>query len=220
MSLNGKARKGVLWSLAQQASIQGINLLVQLFLMRLLTPSDFGIIALITVFISLGNVIVEGGLTSSLIRSKELDIEDYSSVFLLNLFLSLFLYFLIFVSAPFISIFYGEPSLKAIIRTFGVVLIIKALAAIQVTKFTRDLNFKIQFIINLPSVIVGGVVGLLSALNGFGVWSLVFMALCQSLVSMILSWQVSDLAIKWSFNFEKIKGHFSFGYKLALSSSL
>lgn len=202
--------------MSQEASVQLINFIVQIVLARLLAPQDFGLIAMLTVFISIGNMLIDGGLTSSLIRTKELDDDDYSTVFFINFAGSLFIYLLIFFSAPYIASFYEKPLLLNVIRVYTFSLIIRSLMAVQITKLTKEMKFKKQMSLQLPSVLLGGTLGVLLAYMDYGVWSLVWMTICQTSVLTISYWLKSGWYPKLIFNTEKMKYHFNFGYKLTL----
>ena len=217
MSLKQKAFKGIVWSSFQQFSTQVISFVVSVILARILSPGEFGLIAMIGVFISLGNSLVESGLSQSLLRTKNPDEEDYSTVFFFNLIISLFVYVLIFIFSNQIAIFFNQPILTRIIRVYGIIFIINALSIIQTTRLTYNFDFKTQMKIALPSLIFGSSLGILLAYNGFGVWSLVWSAIAQSAVSCVYLWKSSSWRPVLSLNLEKIKHHLGFGYKLTIS---
>ena len=218
MSLKKQAISGVKWNFAQQFSIQVINFAVQVMLARLLMPEMFGLIAMIIVFISIGQTLMDGGMTSSLIRKNNPDQIDYSTVFVTNLVMSCIVYGLTYAIAPYVSIFYNQPDLTNILRLFALTFIINALVAVHIAKLTKEMNFKLQMKLQIPSVIVSGIVGVIMAYKGFGVWSLVYLNLVRALLFAIQVW----FFVKWRpslvFNKERFKYHFSFGYKLTLSS--
>ena len=189
-------------------------------LARLLLPSQFGLIGMISIFVSIGKLLVDSGLTQSLIRNKELDQEDYSTVFFFNLSTSIVIYIIIFLAAPFIAHFYNQPLLTNILRLFCLSFIFDSFSAVQRTKMTKQMNFRIQTIISIPSTIFGGIVGLALAYNEFGVWSLVWSTLATSIAGSIQFWIYSRWAPSLTFSFAKFKEHFLFGYKLTLSGLL
>lgn len=220
MSLRKKAIDGVIWTFAQQFSVQIINFGVQIILARLLMPEVFGLIAMLTVFIAIGQTLMDSGMTTSIIRTKDPDQLDYSTVFVTNLIISCAVYVLVYLSAPYIASFYDQPILSKILRVYAVTFVIRSLVAVHVAKLTKEMNFKLQMKLQIPSTIAGALVGVYLAFNGYGVWSLVWLNLTQTLVFTIQNW----IFIKWRpsliFNKRRFRYHFSFGYKMTLSGLL
>ena len=163
MTLKKKTLNGLFWSFTQQFSVQGSSILVSIILARILLPSDFGLIGMLSVFIALGNSLIDSGLTSSLIRTVDADQTDFSTVFFLNLMGSLIVYTAMFFSAPLISIFFEQPLLIDIIRVYCLSFIISAFSGVQRTRMTKQMDFKTQLKIVLPSVIISGLVGIVLA---------------------------------------------------------
>jgi len=220
MSLKKQAISGVMWTFAQQSSVQIINFGVQIILARQLMPEDFGLIAMLTVFIGIGQMLMDGGMTSSLIRSKRPDQLDYSTVFVTNLVVSVGVYLIVFFIAPLIAVFYNQESLTNILRVYALTFVINSFVAVHVTKLTKEMNFKTQMKLQVPSTILGAVVGVSMAYLGYGVWSLVWLNLTQVIAVTIQNW----IFIKWRpslvFNKRRFKYHFNFGYKMTLSGLL
>lgn len=219
-NLKKQAVSGVIWTFAQQFSVQFINFGVQIILARLLMPQDFGLIAMIAVFISIGQVLMDSGMTSSIIRMKRPDQLDYSTVFITNFLISIVIYIFIFLGAPFVAKFYDQALLKNILRVFALTFVIRAFVAVHIAKLTKEMNFKTQMKLQVPSTIIGALVGVTMAYSGYGVWSLVWLNLVQTTVFTIQNW----VFIKWRpsfvFNKRRFKYHFKFGYKLTLSALL
>ncbi len=220
MSLKKQALSGVKWTFLQQVGTQGIGFVISILLARLLDPKEFGLIGMITVFIGIGASLMNAGLGSSLIRSKELDERDYATVFYFNLIASILIYIIIYFAAPFIAIFYNQPVLSQLIRWYAVTFIINAFGIVQTTRLTKLMDFKTLALISVPSLIIGGSVGLFMAYNGYGVWSLIGFYLTQSLVKVIQLWIYSGWKPLWVFDNKKFKKHFNFGYKITLSGLL
>ena len=220
MSLKKKAISSIIWSSIQQFSSQGIGFVISITLARLLLPAEFGLIAILGVFISIGTALINGGLTQSLIRSKELDNEDYSTVFYFNIIGSLFIYMLLYTLAPFISKFYGYSELSLVVRVYGTTVIISAVSAVQSARFLKSMDFKTILKVTFPSIVLGGFVGITMAYSGYGVWSLVYSAITQSAASTIQLWYWSKWKPSWVFNKIKFKYHFNFGLKLMISGVL
>lgn len=217
MSLKQKTISGMTWTFAQQFGSQIISFMVSLILARILLPSDFGTIAAFNVLMGIGGVLINSGLTNSLIRTSNVDDTDLSTVFYFNLVVSIIIYVLILITAPLVAVFFKISELTNIIRVYAIILPVGAFSAIQGTLLTKKMDFKTQLKIQLPSLIVGGVSGIAFALTGFGVWSLVYMAIIQSVISSIQYWLYSKWRPKRVFDKNKFKFHFNFGYKLALS---
>lgn len=220
MSLRKQATSGIAWTFAQQFGNQFVGFIVSLVLARLLLPEEFGLIGMIAVFVSIGKGLLDSGLTQSLIRSKDLDQEDFSTVFFFNLIASIIIYIITFLLAPFIAEFYAQPILIDIIRLYCVIFIITAFSAVQLARLTKEMNFKTQTLVTIPSTIVGGTVGVILAYMDYGVWSLVWSSIVTSFFSAVQLWIYSKWAPSWLFNKDKFKEHFAFGYKLTLSTLL
>ena len=220
MSLKKQATTGLVWTFAQQFGNQALGFVVSLILARVLLPEEFGVIGMITVFIGLGKALVNSGLTQSLIRRKEITEVDLSTIFYFNLFASILVYCIIYLSAPLIAEFYNTAILKDVIRVFGITFVLTALAAVQGARFIRDMNFKIQALMSIPSTVIGGIVGISMAYSGYGVWSLVWSSLSSTFASTIQLWYFSNWKPKLIFSFENFKSHYLFGYKLTLAGLL
>lgn len=208
------------WTFAQQFGTQGIGFLVSIVLARILLPKDFGLIGMISVFVGIGISLVNSGLTQSLIRSKSPDQEDYSTVFFFNLAGSLLVYVLLFFTAPLIADFFSQPVLVNIVRVYCLSFIISAFSQVQMTRLTKEMNFKLQMTIAIPSLIGAGLLGIFLAYKGYGVWSLVWMSLFQAFLSSTQLWLRTGWSPSFVFSKEKFRYHFKFGYKLTLSGLL
>ncbi|MET4543796.1 O-antigen/teichoic acid export membrane protein [Pedobacter africanus] len=217
MNLGSKTIYGVLWSIGQEMSSKFISFFITIVLARLLSPAEFGLIAMLSVFIAVGNSLLDSGLSSSLIRTPVVTQKDCSTVFYFNLAGSLVIYTILFFSAPLIALFYHQPVLINVIRIYGIALIINAFFGIQQTLLVKEMKFKVMTMIQLPSVICGGILGIVLAQRGYGVWSLVWMNLLNPLISTVLHWWYSAWRPVILFNLHSLKKHFDYGYKLTLS---
>lgn len=220
MSLKGHAISGFVWSFLQQFSVQLITFSVQLILARILQPSEFGLIGMLTVFIGIGTALFEGGMTSSLIRVSTVDTTDYSTVFFFNLGVSVLIYLLFFLTAPYIALFYRQPMLTDIARVYGLSFVFLAFGTVQNTILTKEMKFKKQALVTFPALLIGSVVGVILAKNEYGVWSLVYSMLITNLLTSVFLWFSSDWRPKFIFDVDKFKLHFHFGYKMTISSLL
>jgi O-antigen/teichoic acid export membrane protein len=220
MSLKQTALKGVFWSTLQQFSNQIIGFGVSVVLARLLLPEEFGLIAMLAIFMGIGSSLIDSGLTQSLIRTVNPDDRDFSTVFYFNLVGSVIVYAILALTAPLIADFYNQPELTPIVRIYGVVFIINAFGAIQITRLTKLMDFKTQMMVATPSLIISGIVGILMAFNGYGVYSLVWSRIAQYLAETLQLWYWSKWRPLWLFSRLKFKQHFNFGFKLLLSGML
>ncbi len=208
------------WTFIQQFGTQGIGFLVSIVLARILLPKEFGLIGMISVFVGIGNSLINSGLTNSLIRTSKPDQSDYSTVFFFNLVGSVVVYWILFFTAPLIAVFFSQPILVNIIRIYCLSFIISAFSQVQMTRLTKEMNFKLQMTIAIPSLIGAGLLGIFLAFRGYGVWSLVWMSLFQSFLSTVQLWVRTGWSPSLVFDKVKFKYHFLFGYKLTLSGLL
>lgn len=183
-------------------------------------PADFGLIGMLSIFISLSQILIDSGLTSALIRKESADYIDYSTVFYMNVVISAILYLVLFFTSPLIAGFFGQPMLEDIIKVLCTVLIINAFSSVQNTVFEKQLRFKQLLTINIPSIFVGGLVGVFMAFRGFGVWSLVFMQIATSITNTVCLWIMSDWKPAFLFSFKRLKEHYKFGLNLTVSGLL
>lgn len=216
-SLRGKTVKGVGWSLIDSISGQGITFLVGLILARLLTPEEYGLIGIITIFIAVFNSIVDSGFSNALIRKNDAEDLDYNTVFIINLVVSVVLFFALFFSAPLIADFFNQPQLSPLSRVMASIVIINAFAIIQRTLLVKNIDFKTQTKVSLISSISSGVIGICMAYNDYGVWSLVGQQISRQLINTIFLWVYSRWSPKLQFSWNSFKELFSFGWKLLIS---
>ncbi len=217
MSLKKRTLNGVLWTGIQQFSSQGISFFVSIILARLLLPEEFALLAMISIILALGQTLTDSGLTSSLIRTTDPDDEDFSTVFYFNVAVSVLLYLIAYLTAPFVAQFYNKPILIDLVRVLALNIIITSTYAVQRTRLTKRMDFKTQMLVGVPALIIGSGIGITLAYLDYGVWSLVFMRLIVSSVESVSFWIHSKWIPLWVFNLEKFKYHFSFGNRLALS---
>lgn len=217
-SLKNKTIHGVTWSLIDNVANSGITFLVGLVLARLLTPEEYGVMAMITIFIAISTTIIDSGFSNALIRKNTIKRVDYNTVFFFNLAISLVFYFLLYFSSPIISTFFKEPILIPITRVISCVLIINALSIIPRTILVVNIDFKTQAKASLLSSIVSGVIGIGMALYGWGVWSLVGQQLSRQLLNTIFLWLYCRWRPVWEFSRNSFREMFGFGSKLLVSN--
>lgn len=219
-SLKDKTARGVGWSFIDNMANSGITFLVGLVLARLLTPEEYGIMAMIAIFIAISDSIIDSGFSNALIRKVSIERIDYNTVFYFNLVVSVLLYSLLFLVSPSISIFFKEPVLVDVMRVIGIVVVVNAMAIIPRTIFIRNVNFKAQTKVSLIASISSGVVGIGMALSGMGVWSLVGQQLSRQLLNTIFLWIYCKWRPVFEFSNKSFKEMFGFGFKLLMSGLL
>ena len=220
MLRNQKSRvaiNGVIWSAAERFSVQGIQFVISVILARLLSPSDFGLIALMLIVINILQTINESGFGVALLQKKERDELDFSTVFILNTLLGLFLYVILFVTAPLIASFFDQPLLQSLTRVIGLNLITTSLVVVQKTKLLINIDFKTQAKASLVAVILSGVGGIILAYYGFGVWALVFQSISNNVFNTILIWMFVSWRPRLRFSYDRFIALFNFAYKLILA---
>lgn len=211
---------GFFWKFSEQISSQLVAFIISIILARLLSPSDYGIVALVNVFIIIANVFVTSGLGTALIQKKDSDNIDFSTVFYLNEIISIVIYGAIYIGAPYIARFYETPELVEVTRVFALTIPLSAFNAIQQAYVSKHMLFKKVFVSTTVSSIVSGIIGIILAYTGFGVWSLVGQTLSNTvLISVILFIQLRwypQLVFSWN----RAKPLISFGWKLLAASLL
>lgn len=217
-SLKNKTIKGTLWSAVENVTRLGVTFVVSIILARLLSPEEYGLIGILTIFIALFNAIVDSGFTNALIRKQDATDTDFSTVFYINLVLSLVLAAILFCCAKPIAIFFERPELVALTKVMSSVVVINALAIVQRARTTKEIDFKTQTKITFISSIVSGTIGIVMAYMGYGVWALVGQQISNQLLSTILFWIYNRWMPKLIFSWESFKEMWSFGSKLLVSS--
>jgi teichuronic acid exporter len=212
--------KSLAWKLLERGGSNGISFIMQLVLARLLLPSDYGIVALVSVFIAIAAIFVQSGIGTSLIQKKEIDNLDISSVFYLSLSIALFLYFILFITAPWIASFYENQSLIKVTRVLSLTLIIGSFNTVQTALLSRNMQFRSLFFCNVGASIFSGIAGITLAYLGFGVWALVIQQLVRELGVTLILFVVVSWKPTLNFSIQKVKELYSFGWKLMASSLL
>ena len=216
--LRKKTLHGAGWSFIDNIANYGVSFIVGLILARMLTPQEYGLIGIILIFIALFNTIVDSGFSNALIRNKDAKEIDYNTVFYVNLAVSLLLFVICYFSAPVIATFFNEPQLTPLTRVMGVVVVINAFAIIQRTILIKKINFKIQTKVSLVASVGSGIIGIVMAVLGMGVWSLVAQQISRQLLNTIFLWLWNSWRPRMQFSFASFKEHFGFGWKLLTSS--
>lgn len=208
------------WRFLERCGAQGVSFIVSIILARLLAPEVYGTIALVTVFTTILNVFVDSGFGNALIQKKDADDLDFSTVFYFNILICAILYILMFATAPLIAGFYKDMSLTPVIRVLSLTLVISGVKNVQQAYVSRTMQFKRFFFATLGGTVGAAVLGIVMAYFGFGVWALVAQQIFNATVDTIILW----ITVKWrpkrTFSWQRLKGLFSYGWKLLVSALL
>lgn len=216
-SLKQKTLNGLSWSFIDQMGNLGITFIVGIILARILSPREFGLIGMITVFIAVSESFINSGFSNALIRKQNSTNTDYSTVFYFNLVVGFLFFGILYISAPAISSFFDEPQLTLIVRMMALILIIDSFTIIQRTILTKRIDFKLQARISIISSVGSGVIAIIMAYKGYGVWSLVFQRLSRQGLNSIFLWIWNNWRPQLVFSRESFKELFGFGSKMLVS---
>ncbi len=217
-TLKNKAVSASIWSAIDIFARQGVQFIITLILARLLTPTDYGTVGLLSIFIGLAGVFINAGFTSALIQRKEINDVDLSSVFYFNIGISFFLSVLLCVLAPWIAVFYGLPVLTPLTRLLALSLFIGAFGTVQTTLMTKSLDFRKQCIVSLTSVVSSGTIAIYLAFHNYGVWSLVLSNLFATFATTCLLWFINSWRPHFVFSITAIRSLFKFGSFILVSN--
>ena len=216
--MNNSVVKGFTWKLLERFGVQGVQFLLQIILARLLSPDHYGVLAIMIIFVNLANVFIQSGFSTALIQGKDVDKDDYSSVFWVSLAIAGVLYTVIFFASPLIGKFYNMPDIVNPMRVIALMLFPGSLNSIQLAKASRELDFKKIFISNLGGIVVSGIVGIIIAVQGGGLWALVV----QTMLNIFVACLVMLFTVRWYptfvFKAKRVKVLFTFGWKLLVSA--
>lgn len=215
-----KAINGIFWQFGQKLASQGVNFIITIFLARLLAPDDFGLVAMTSIFMRIAGIFVESGMGVSLIQKKDADELDYNTVFYASLVLASFIYSILFFSSPYIGLLFDNDSVVNIIRVLGLSLFISSFRTIQNASVTRKLDYKKFFYVSMISTTVHGLIGIIMAFGGFGVWALVISSLVGSIVGVITMNRLVKWVPKLMFSFQRLRTIYAFGLNLMFAELL
>lgn len=217
-NLKEQAAKGILWKFLDQGGTQLIQFISGVYIARLLSPEDFGLVGMMAIFLAVSHVFIDSGFKSTLIhRGDNVTQDEFNVTFYFNVGLSLLLYLIIFFSAHAIANFYNEPRLVSIARTLGLSLIISAFSIVQNTIFEKRLNFRTLTKVRLVAIFISVLAGIIMAIKNYGAWSLVVMILAENLVNTILLWIINRWTPTLNFKIEVLKQLWGQGSKLLLA---
>ena len=219
-SLKDKTVKGTFWSAADAFLAQGVTFAVGIVLARLLSPEEYGLIGIVTIFTTIMAGIVDSGFSNSLIRKLEVSDDDFCTLFFVNIGVSFLMYALFFFGSPTIATFFERPQLISLCRVMGLMLVIQAFSIVQYTILSRRIDFKTKAKANVVSAILSGIVGITMAYMEFGVWSLAAQQLSRQLFYTVGLWCCNHWWPKMKFSFQSLKYMWGFGWKILVSGLL
>ena len=219
-SLKNKTVKGTIWSTLERFSVQGIQFIVMIIMARILTPEDYGLVGMLTIFIAVSQSLIDSGFSQALIRKQDRSEIDNSTVFYFNIGVGAILYLILFFSAPLIASFYNEPQLIPITRLIGLSLVFNSLAVVQRALLTINLDFKTQAKASFVGALLSGIVGIGMAYFGFGVWAIVWQQITNLFIITVLLWILSNWMPILAYSWKSFRELFSFGSKLLASGLL
>ena len=217
-SLKDKAAKGFFWGAAGSIIQQVTGLIFNIFIVRILSPDDFGLFAMLAIFTAIANSIMDSGFSTALINKKTVKHEDYNAVFWFSLFIGIFLYIILFFAAPLIAKFYNRPILINLSRLIFISFIFSSLSVAHNAYLLKNIMVKKRSIIDVVAVFSSGIVGLTLALNGFVYWGLAIQLITQCLTSTFLRWYLSAWRPSFDINFTPLKKMFKFSIKILLTN--
>lgn len=215
-SLKNKTVSGLFWSMTERFSVQGVQFLVMLVIARILSPRDYGLVGMLAIFIAVSDTLISSGFSQALIRKQNRTESDNSTVFYFNIAVSFFLYAILYLIAPWVSVFYNEPQLCSVMRVMSLIIIIFSFGVVQRAVLTAKIDFKTQAKSSVIAAVISGVIGILLAVKGFGVWTLVFQQLINAGINTSLLWLFSTWRPKLLFSKQSFHELFAFGSKLML----
>lgn len=219
-SLKQKTKSGLLWSSIERFSNQGVQFIFSIILARILLPSDYGIIAMLSIFFAVAQTFIDSGFSNALIRKPDRTEKDNSTAFYFNVIIGLVSYTVLFLIAPIVADFYKQPILSPILRVSALSVVFNSLCIVQQALLTIEVDFKSQAKITLTSSVITGVLGVFLAYKGYGVWALVFQGVASQFLRMILFWIITKWKPYEKFSKESFSYLFGYGSKLLASGLL
>ena len=212
--------KSIIWTSLERLSVQGIQFIVSMIVARILMPSDYGLIAMITIFLSLSDAIINGGFGMALIRKQNVKDDDYATAFTFNIICSIVFYLLLFFTAPYIASFYANDQLSPILRVLALTLIINSFGIVQNTQLISQLKFKFSTKISIISSLSSGLSSIIFAVLGFGVWTIVMQSIIYSILNTILLYYFIRWKPRFTFKKDSFKYLFKFGINIQFTNIL
>lgn len=218
IKLRNQTVNSIIWKFLERLLAQGVSFVVTVVLARILTPDDYSVVSIVTVFFAFCNIIITGGLNTSLIRKKDSDIVDYSTIFFFSMLLASILYICMFCASPYIAILYDKPLLKPVIRVMGIIFFVFALKSVVYAYVAHNLQFKKFFWATLFGTLLSAVVGIALAMRGYGTWALIAQQLTNNIVDVIILLLVTRIKFRFVFSVSRLKYHINYSWKIFVAS--
>lgn len=212
--LKSKTLKGILWSAIDKVGVKGTAFIVSIVIARILSPSDYGVIGMILVFIVIANIFIDSGMSQALVQRKNRSPSDMSTAFYFNITVSIICYLILYFCAPLIAKFYNVNELSSILRVLGLNIIVSAFATVQRANLIANLDFRTIAFVNVSAVLLSGIIGIWMACSGYGVWALVAQQMTSTATGTFIYWLCGKWQPTASFSFESFKSLWNFGSKL------
>ena len=219
-SLKEQSLSGVKWNAVGQFSAKGINFVLGLIVARLLMPEDYGVIAMLGIFMAVAQLFVDCGFGRALIRKMDRTEVDCSTAFYFNIVIGVLAYGILYVSAPLIATFYHMPVLTEVVRVFSLTIVFQSLGIVPRALRSIAVDFKSQAYASVSAAIVSGLLGLYMAYSGYGVWALVWQMVANSFLSVVIIWILAKWTPSWNYSWQSFRSMFSYGSKLLASGLL
>ncbi len=216
-SLKEKSLKGLFWDFTGNIGLQGVGFFVSIILARLLAPADFGLLAIIMAFITLAGAFVDMGFSTALIQHREVQETHYASVFYMNVGLGIVFAILVFVSAPYLAVFYGNPQLTNLTRFMSLSFVVNSFGNVPRAKLRREMNFKAISVTNIFAAIISGIGAIFMALNGYGIWSLAVQSITNQFLANTFLYSFYRQRFNLRFSLQSIKELWGFGFRMFFS---
>lgn len=216
--LRRSAMTNMIWKFGERVIAQFVSLVVSIILARLLTPDDYSIVGIVSIFFAFANVFISSGLNTALIQKKDADINDYSTVLIVSVIISIVIYIILFFSAPWIANIYQKKLLISVFRVMGIVLIINALKSVLCAYISSRLEFRKFFFATIGGTLVSAVIGIVMAIKGYGPWALVAQQMSNSLIDTLILYLSTRFKIKFVVVLDRLKVLYRFGWKIFVAS--
>ena len=216
-SLKSQAVRGVFWSSVERFSVQGVQFLIMVIMARLLSPTDYGLVGMLAIFLAVSQSLIDSGFSQALIRKQDRTETDNSTVFYFNIAVGLLLYVCLYFAAPWVSDFYRTPELTPVMRVLCIGVVFNSLAVVQRALFTVRIDFKTQAKATLTAAVSSGIIGIWMAYSGYGVWAIVAQQLLNLGTNTLLLWVFSSWHPRLAYSWKSFRELFGFGSKLMVS---
>ena len=211
---------GIGWSFAERIAAQLVSLVVSIILARLLLPEEYGVLAIVNVFVAIGDALVAGGFGIALVQKKDSNNKDFNTICWFSVLISIILYVILFFCAPFISSLYNNNNLTLITRVLGIRLVFSAVNSIQQAYIQKKMLFRRNCIVSTAGAVISGVIGILLAYSGTGVWALVVQSLSLVIVSSILLFVFIDWRPQFEFSIKSLKELWRYGSSVFVATTV